>query len=107
MSGIVNNDSLDAHFVGIDYSLNKQLAIYQRMLYDYIQIAIKQQLKVINFGRTASEIKSSIGATSQDLTCYIRHKKTIKNKFIKHFLSYIETKPFKQQKPFKSKTLTK
>lgn len=106
MSGIINNDSLDAHFVGIDYSLNKELAIYQRMLYDYVQIAIHQQLKVINFGRTASEIKSSIGAVPQDLTCYIRHKKSITNKFIKHFLSYIETKPFKQQKPFKSKTLT-
>jgi predicted N-acyltransferase len=106
MSGIVNNDSLDAHFVGIDYSLNKELAIYQRMLYDYVQIAINKKLKVINFGRTASEIKSSIGAVPQDLTCYIRHKKSITNKFIKHFLSYIETKPFKQQKPFKSKTLT-
>lgn len=106
MSGVINNDSLDAHFVGIDYSLNKELAIYQRMLYDYVQIAIYQQLKVINFGRTASDIKSSIGAVPQDLTCYIRHKKSITNKFIKHFLSYIETKPFKQQKPFKSKTLT-
>ncbi|MDG1040342.1 MAG: GNAT family N-acetyltransferase [Polaribacter sp.] len=101
MSGIINNTSLDAHFVGIDYSLNKQKAIYQRMLYDYIEIAISKKLKTINFGRTASEIKSSVGATPQELTCYIRHKKTIKNKFIKYFLSYIETKPFKQQKPFK------
>jgi len=106
MSGLINNDSLDAHFVGIDYAVNKELAIYQRMLYDYIQIAIHQQLKVINFGRTASEIKTSIGAVPQDLTCYIRHKKTLTNKFVKHFLSYIETKPFKQQNPFKSKTLT-
>ena len=101
MSGIINNTSLDAHFVGIDYSLNKQKAIYQRMLYDYIEIAISKKLKTINFGRTASEIKSCVGATPQELTCYIRHKKTIKNKFIKYFLSYIETKPFKQQKPFK------
>jgi len=106
MSGIINTVSLDAHFVGIDYSLNKELAIYQRMLYDYVQIAIDKELKVINFGRTASEIKTSIGAVPEDLTCYIRHKKTLTNKFIKHFLSYIETKPFKQQKPFKSKTLT-
>ena len=105
MSGIVNGDSLDAHFVGIDYSLNKQLAIYQRMLYDYVQIAINQQLRVINFGRTASEIKSSIGAVPQELTCYIRHKKSITNKFIKPFLSYIEPKPFVQKKPFKTKTI--
>ncbi len=106
MSGIMNTDSLDAHFVGIDYELNRELAIYQRMLYDYVEIAIDKKLKVINFGRTASEIKSSIGAIPQELTCYIRHKKSITNKFIKPFLSYIEPKPFVQKKPFKTKSLT-
>jgi predicted N-acyltransferase len=105
MSGLVNNDSLDAHFVGIDYELNRELAIYQRMLYDYVEIAIDKNLKTINFGRTASEIKSSIGAIPQELTCYIRHKKSIKNKFIKPFLRYIEPKPFVQKKPFKTKSL--
>lgn len=103
MSGMISNSSLDAHFVGIDYTLNKELAIYQRMLYDYITIAINKNLKIINFGRTASEIKSSIGAIPQDLTCYIRHKKSLTNKFLKPFLSYIEPKPFKQKKPFKNK----
>ncbi len=107
MSGLVNNDSLDAHFVGIDYELNRELAIYQRMLYDYVEIAIDKNLKTINFGRTASEIKSSIGAIPQELTCYIRHKKSITNKFLKPFLSYIEPKPFKQKFPFKTKILTK
>jgi predicted N-acyltransferase len=107
MSGLVNDDSLDAHFVGIDYELNRELAIYQRMLYDYVEIAIDKNLKTINFGRTASEIKSSIGAIPQDLTCYIRHKKSITNKFLKPFLSYIEPKPFKQKIPFKTKTLTR
>jgi len=106
MSGIINSDSLDAHFVGIDYQLNRELAIYQRILYDYVELAINQNLKIINFGRTASEIKSSIGAIPQDLTCYIRHKKSITNKFIKPFLNHIEPKPFKQKKPFKTKSIT-
>jgi hypothetical protein len=106
MSGIININSLDAHFVGIDYDLNRELAIYQRMLYDYVEIAIDKKLKDINFGRTASEIKSSIGAIPQELTCYIRHKKSITNKFIKPFLSYIEPKPFVQKKPFKTKSVT-
>ena len=106
MSGVLNTNSLDAHFVGIDYKLNRELAIYQRMLYDYVEISIAKKLKSINFGRTASEIKSSIGAIPQELTCYIRHKKSITNKFIKPFLSYIEPKPFVQKKPFKTKSLT-
>lgn len=105
MSGVINKGCLDAHFVGIDYDLNRKLAIYQRMLYEYVEIAISKNLKTINFGRTASEIKSSIGAVPQELTCYIRHKKSITNKFIKPFLSYIEPKPFVQKKPFKTKTI--
>ncbi len=56
------------------------------MLYEYIRIGISKKLKTINFGRTASEIKSSVGAIPQDLTMYLRHKKTIKNKILKLFL---------------------
>ena len=104
MSGIINQNSLDAHFVGIDYLLNKEYAIYQRMLYDYIKIAIKKRIKVLNFGRTASEIKSSIGAVPQDLTMYIRHKKSIKNRILRLFLQKIEPTSFHQKFPFKKVT---
>ena len=102
MSGMINQNSLDAHFVGLDYSLNRQYAIYQRMLYDYIQIAIAKKLKTLNFGRTASQIKSSVGAKPQDLTMYLRHKKGITNKIVKLFLQYIQPSPFKQHFPFKN-----
>jgi predicted N-acyltransferase len=101
ISGIINNNSLDAHFVGIDYQLNRAHAIYQRMLYNYIEIAIDKKLKTINFGRTASEIKSSVGAVPQNLTMYLRHKKTIKNKILKLFLQRVQPTLFKQKFPFK------
>jgi hypothetical protein len=101
MSGIVNNNSLDAHFVGIDYQYNKKYAVYQRMLYDYINIAIEKRLNVLNFARTASEIKSSVGAIPQDLTVYIRHKKSITNKLLKLFLMNIQPTSFNQKYPFK------
>jgi len=101
LSGIVTKKELDAHFVGINYSLNRECAIYQRMLYDYIQIAISRRLELINFGRTASEIKSSVGATPQDLTIYLRHKKSIKNRLLKLFLKRISPTKFSQKHPFK------
>tara|TARA_R110002072_G_scaffold96968_5_gene213079 strand:- start:5449 stop:6636 length:1188 start_codon:yes stop_codon:yes gene_type:complete len=101
LSGMIHGSELDAHFVGIDYTLNKSHAIYQRMLYDYINIAIKQKLTTINFGRTASEIKSSVGAIPEHLTVYIRHKKTITNKFLKLFLLKIQPTEFHQKFPFK------
>ncbi|WP_239780167.1 GNAT family N-acetyltransferase [Tenacibaculum finnmarkense] len=103
LSGIFNQNSLDAHFVGIDYQNNKEYAIYQRMLYDYISLGIENQVKTINFGRTASEIKSSVGAVPQDLTIYLRHKKTITNSILSLFLKKIQPSEFKQQYPFKEK----
>ncbi|MCG1035294.1 GNAT family N-acetyltransferase [Polaribacter sp. DS7-9] len=102
ISGIVNNNSLDAHFVGIDYHLNREHAIYQRMLYNYIEIGIEKKLRTINFGRTASEIKSSVGAEPEDLTMYLRHKKSITNKILKLFLQRVQPTPFQQKFPFKT-----
>ena len=102
MSGIINNNSLDAHFVGIDYQQNRTYAIYQRMLYDYVEIAIQKKVNHINFGRTASEIKSSVGAEPQDLTMYVRHKKSITNKILKLFLQRVQPTPFQQKFPFKN-----
>lgn len=105
LSAMINNNNLDAHFVGIDYKYNKEFAIYQRMLYDYVQIAIENRLYRINFGRTASEIKSSVGAVPQDLTIYLRHKSSLSNKILGKLISYIKPTPFRQNKPFKAKTL--
>lgn len=104
LSGIVNNNALDAHFVGLDYEFNRPYAIYQRILYDYIQIAINKKLHTINFGRTASEIKSSVGAVPQDLTMYLRHKKSITNKILRLFLQRVQPTPFQQKFPFKNIT---
>lgn len=105
LSGVINQNTLDAHFVGIDYTKNRQYAIYQRMLYDYVDVAISKKLQVVNFGRTASEIKSSIGAIPQEMTIYLRHKKTIPNKILSLFLNRIEPTEFKQKHPFKDKSL--
>ncbi|MCI2228574.1 GNAT family N-acetyltransferase [Polaribacter sp. MSW13] len=106
ISGVINKKSLDAHYVGIDYQLNREHAIYQKMLYDYIEIAITKNLETLNFGRTASEIKSSVGAIPQDLTMYLRHKKSIANRILKLFLQRIEPTPFQQKFPFKKATST-
>lgn len=104
LSCMVNQNMLDAHFVGIDYECNRTYAIYQRILYDYVKIAIQRKLVAINFGRTASEIKSSVGAIPQDLTIFVRHKKSIPNKFLSLFLNKIQPTPFNQKHPFKAKS---
>tara|TARA_B100001564_G_scaffold277362_1_gene239220 strand:- start:4758 stop:5885 length:1128 start_codon:yes stop_codon:yes gene_type:complete len=101
LSALKNASNLDAHFIGLDYSLNKDYAIYPRILNDYIRLGIEKKVSQINLGRTASEIKTTIGAKPYELVCYIKHKNQLINLLIKPFLKRIEIKSFKQHLPFK------
>jgi len=101
LTALVNKNVLDAHFIGLDYQLNKSHAIYPRILNDYIRLGIEKQVSSINLGRTASEIKTTIGAKPLELSCYIKHKNPFLNSLIKPFFRRIKIKEFKQHSPFK------
>lgn len=101
LSAMQNGDHLDAHFIGIDYSKNKEYAIYPRILNDYVRLGIETKSSQINLGRTASEIKSTLGAQPKTLTCYCRHKYGLPNKILKPFIKNVHIKTFKQHQPFK------
>ena len=75
--------------------------IKNKVLYDYIKIGIDKNITILNFGRTASEIKSSVGAIPQDLTIYFRHKKRITNRILHLFLQRVQPTGFQQKFPFK------
>lgn len=102
LTALANNNHLDAHFIGLNYDLNKAHAIYPRILNDYIRIGIDKQVSHINFGRTASEIKTTVGAIPTELTCYIKHKRPLINQMIRPFIKRITLKDFKQHTPFKN-----
>lgn len=101
LTALVNKNTLDAHFIGIDYQLNKSHAIYPRILNDYVRLGIEKQVSSINLGRTASEIKTTIGASPLQLSCYIKHKNPFLNSLVKPFFRRIKIKEFKQHSPFK------
>lgn len=101
LSGLITNGHLDAHFIGLDYTLNKQCAIYPRILNDYTRLGIENGVSQINLGRTASEIKTTIGAKPEQLMCYIRHKRKSVNAVVRPFLKMVKIKDFKHHQPFK------
>lgn len=96
------NNQLDAHFIGIDYTRNKALSIYPRILNDYVRMGIEMKVTEVNFGRTSSEIKSTFGALPEHLTCYVRHRRTVANLLFKPLVRQIKMKTYKQHTPFKS-----
>ena len=101
-SEIAIDGILYAHFVGIDYRYNNTLEIYNRMLYEQIRFAIEHKLSLIKFGRTASEFKSTIGATPHKGYGYIYHPCKTIIKAASPILSLLKPKDWTQRHPFKS-----
>jgi len=100
-SDISINTVLYAHFVGLNYEVNQSHEIYNRMLYEQIDYAIKNGLELIKFGRTAAEFKSNIGAIPMNDKAYVYHKNKMVLKILKPVLSLLKPKAWTQRNPFK------
>ena len=103
-TSFINKSKIEAHFIGIDYNVNQEFELYQNMLYDYVKESIELNVSNLSLGRTASEIKSAIGAEAQELTCYIRHRNSLSNSMLSYFLHYLKPADWVPRKPFKQKT---
>jgi len=99
---ILSNGSIEANYVGIDYEVNRSNALYQRMLYDMVAFAIENNLSKIHFGRTAEELKSTLGAVPMDMKLYIRHRNKLSNQLLKPIISSINPSEFELRNPFKA-----
>jgi hypothetical protein len=91
----------DANYVGLNYEQNKMHAVYQRMLYDLVEEAIKNGLSELRLGRTAETLKSSIGAEPVNMKLYARHRNAFTNKLIGPLLSSISPSAYELRPPFK------
>ncbi|MFM7726216.1 MAG: hypothetical protein ACKO7B_05920, partial [Flavobacteriales bacterium] len=96
---------LEAHIIGIDYTTNREHGIYQRILYDYVEMAISMECTRIVYGRTAEEIKSTVGAFPVNLTCCIKHRRFISNALLSMIIQYVKPSDYPQREPFKAEVL--
>jgi Acetyltransferase (GNAT) domain len=101
-SAFVIGDTLDVQYVGIDYARNEELGIYQRMLLDLLDLALRDDLRRINYGRTAEQAKSNLGAVPQGTRIFVKHRNAIANKLIGPFLRSVQPGAFELRSPFKN-----
>jgi hypothetical protein len=101
-TSFLNNGSLEANFVGLDYDYNKEYNVYQRILYDYVEQALSHGVKDLQLGRTSELIKSSIGAMPTNMKLYVKHRKSVSNLLLKHVIQSISPSEFELRKPFKA-----
>jgi predicted N-acyltransferase len=102
MSAMRCGQVLEAHVIGIDYEVNRDHGVYQRMLYDYVALAIELRCTRIVYGRTAAEIKSTVGAFPVNLTCSIKHRRSISNALLRLIIQYVVPSEYPQRQPFKA-----
>ncbi|MFK7797086.1 MAG: GNAT family N-acetyltransferase [Aureispira sp.] len=101
-TAIFNGSEMDAHFLGVDASYNREHQVYLNILYDLVNLGIESKSERIDFARTALEIKSSVGAVSQDLLCFFKHRNTISSKFIQVVFDNLNPKEeWQPRQPFK------
>lgn len=100
-SGFVMGDTMEAHYIGLNYEANKMYELYQNILYTFIERALNKGLRKVNFGRTAAEIKSTVGAVPQHLECYIRGQNAVSRMIQKPFIAFLQPQPWIQRNPFK------
>lgn len=98
------DNAVDCNYVGLRYELNQQYDLYQRMLYDFVKVAITERKSEIRFGRTAEEIKSGIGALPVQMKLYAKHRNPLINIMLKPFISSIEPSEYNLRRPFKLNT---
>lgn len=94
-------NAVEAHFIGLDYEVNKELELYQNILYDYMKESIRAGSSKLYLGRTASEIKSTLGAEAHELICYVRHRNPLSNRIIRPFIEYLKPTEWVPRNPFK------
>jgi hypothetical protein len=102
---IQHDEILETYFLGYDEKIQREKMLYLNMLYDMIGCSIQNGFKRINFGRTALEIKSSVGAKPEQLHGWMQHQNKLINRNLEFFfkllepeIKWIERNPFKPDK---------
>ncbi|UGS23121.1 peptidogalycan biosysnthesis protein [Flavobacterium channae] len=99
---LLNDETLETYFLGYDDQIQKDNMLYLNMLYNMTEYGIENNFKRIIFGRTALEIKSSIGASPVQMSGFLYHNNKLINRFIGKIFKNLEPElNWQQRHPFK------
>jgi predicted N-acyltransferase len=93
---------IEVHYTGMNHDLCKPIHLYQHMMYDLIEYGILNRAEKLHFGRTAPEIKSTIGAVPSPMYGYIKHRNPVFNALlVKTYTSNLKPQQYELRSPFK------
>lgn len=93
---------VEVHYTGMNHEVTKPIHLYQHMMYDMVAYGIEHRAEKLHFGRTAPEIKSTIGATPAPMYGYLKHRSGVFNTlFTKPYTRNLKPKQYELRSPFK------
>ena len=102
-TGIDDGDRYQAHYLGFTEEANQRHHLYHNMLFDLLEDAIAGGYAVLDYGRTALEIKSSVGAEPHLYTTLLRLRNPVLNYLVPRFVPAVFTPaPWRQRHPFRT-----
>ena len=93
---------LDANFIGFENRFKNSHKLYQRMLLDFLDLALHKNIREVRLGRTAETIKSSLGAKPVPMKLYARHRSDIASKLMRPLFASLGPSTFELRNPFKN-----
>jgi hypothetical protein len=94
-------EKAEVHYFGINYDVLKEYHLYQRMLYDVVKQCIGFGVKMIHFGRTAPEVKSTIGAKQFPMFGFLKHRNNLINAIMRLFTANLKPREYILRSPYK------
>ncbi len=106
-SYFINENSIETHYIGIDYHAPKELNIYFNILYYSLEKGIKEKKKMLQFGRTALDAKAQMGGEPYYHQTYYLINNTILRKIVHYVANRFSNglgESWQSRRPLKNKT---
>jgi len=101
-SGFIIEGVYHLHFIGMDYTINELMPLYHRMLFEFVKDALDHRCYKIHFGRTATEIKTTIGAVPEPMHAFLKMESGFINCQLPRLLRNYGATPYVQRHPFRA-----
>lgn len=93
---------MEVHYTGMSHEVSKPIHLYQHMMYDMLKKGIEVGARQLHFGRTAPEIKSTIGAKPSPMYGYVKHFNPIINfLLVRNYTASLKPQNYIFRNPFK------
>lgn len=102
ISYYLHERDLVAGYMGLKRSLNHEYDLYLNVLLTLAETGIEKKMRQVVYGRTAMEIKSSVGALPHAMSLYVKHRSPVINFIIRRIVPFLSENPeWTLRSPFK------